>query len=51
MFSTPFIARRDHRAAHPCFQPKLETLEERVAPAGYSLTPCPERPTTASHQS
>lgn len=38
MFSTLSAARRVRRVPRLCFRPKLETLEDRLAPAGYSLT-------------
>lgn len=38
MVSTPSAAQRIRRTARPGFQPKLEILEDRLAPANYSLT-------------
>jgi hypothetical protein len=38
MFRSPFAARRLGRAPRRCFQPRPETLEDRLTPSGYSLT-------------
>jgi hypothetical protein len=38
MFGNRFAAKRLPRTPRPCFQPKLEALEDRITPTGYFLT-------------